>query len=135
MNKELKALQSLTEYLTGDYRDCFEELSIIGTALQDYETLKILNENQKHNIELLMEENKMLKQRIEKLDKMHSNALNKIANDRNKLKVLEIIKEKNTNVRGIINSPTLEYYIDHCMPRHSKEPTQEEYDLLKEVLL
>lgn len=52
-----------------------------------------------------------------------------------KMKSLDIIKKKNINVRGIINSPTLEHYIDHCMPRHSEEPTQEEYNLLKEVLL
>ena len=43
MSKELtplEALQNLTEYLTGSYRDCFEELSIIKTALKRLETLE-----------------------------------------------------------------------------------------------
>ena len=52
-----------------------------------------------------------------------------------KVEALKIIKAKNINVRGIINSLNLEYYIDHCMPRHSEEPTQKEYNLLKVVLL
>ena len=43
MSKKLtprKALQNLTEYLTGDYRDCFEELSVIETALKENAELK-----------------------------------------------------------------------------------------------
>ena len=63
------------------------------------------------------------------------NETEKIGAREKKLKALRIIKEKNINVRGIINSPNLEYYIDHCMPRHSGEPTQEEYEIVKEVLL
>ena len=46
--------------------------------------------------------------------------------------ILRIIKEKNVNVCGIINAPTLEYYDDHCRPRHSEPLTQVEFDLLKE---
>lgn len=46
--------------------------------------------------------------------------------------ILRIIKEKNVNIHGIINAPTLEYYNDHCQLRHSEDLTQAEFDLLKE---
>lgn len=43
MSKELtplEALKNLTEYLTGDCRDCFEELTVIEIALKRLETLE-----------------------------------------------------------------------------------------------
>ncbi len=77
-------------------------------------------------------------ERLEELEKAYGLVVDGLYNTSEEKekqdKILRIIKEKNVNVRGIINSPNIEYYIDHCMPRHSEEPTQEEYDLLKEWL-
>lgn len=81
MNKELQALDNLTKgaycpkgtELCTDCSICEKNtsISIIKKALQDYETLKILNENQKHNIEMLMEENKFLRESNKNLDETY----------------------------------------------------------------
>ena len=65
MSKELKALERIKYKLSSTKANGYwEDLDIIETALEDYENLKILNENQRHNIELLMEENKRLKEEL-----------------------------------------------------------------------
>lgn len=51
----------------------------------------------------------------------------------NALKALEIIKEKEVNVFIFLHSGDLETYND--MVEDNRKLTQEEYDLLKEVLL
>ena len=130
-NKQLSPLEALkivknniiNDYLNIDYKQeknylCL--LDIIEIALKRLEEYKkcidldVANYISTHNMSVM--------------DTETYNLLHK------RSQALEIIKEKNINVRGIINSSNLEYYIDHCMPRNSKEPTQEEYDLLKEVL-
>ena len=49
------------------------------------------------------------------------------------LKALEIIKEKSVDVPLLVNCSILEFY--NLFARSKKELTQEEYVLLKEVLL
>lgn len=117
MSKELESFERIKN-ITYDRTDLYgievfrKDLDIIESALIDYEE----TDNQLYDL----------------FEKFRINNRKDLLK---KLKSLEIIKEKNINVRGIINSPTLEHYIDHCMPRHSEELTQEEFDLLKDVLL
>ena len=54
MSKELEALNTIIYGYGYD-----KNVEIVSKALEDYETLKILNENQKHNIEMLVEENRI----------------------------------------------------------------------------
>lgn len=61
----LQALQNLTEYLTGDYRDCFEELSIIETALKREDSIEITAIDIEQENQALCKENKKLKQILE----------------------------------------------------------------------
>ena len=42
-------------------------LNVVETALEDYEVLKKLNENQKHTIELFREENRTMKNELKQL--------------------------------------------------------------------
>ena len=55
-------------------------------------------------------------------------------NDEKKLKALEIIKEKKVNIRGL-SRLTLEEYNENRRSHKEEQLTQEEFDLLKEVLL
>lgn len=117
MSKELtplKALQNLTEYLTGSHRNCFKELSIIENALKEYEGAK-------NHIEALN------KERVE----------NSI-----KLKALEIIKEKNVNVRAFKKTFLMKQNDDVKLRVYNSQNdkdeddlTQAEFDLLKGIIL
>ena len=55
------------------------------------------------------------------------------ADTKNKLKALEIIKEKQVNVFVLLHIGDLETYND--MIADNRNLTQEEYDILKDVLL
>jgi len=66
--------------------------------------------------------------KYEVLQEVHKDFIDK---NIKKLKALEIIKEKRVNVRFLISCKTLKEYNDVI----SDHLTQEEYDLLKEVLL
>lgn len=117
MNKELsplEALNNLTEYLTGSYRDCFSELSIIKQALKNYEIYVKYAER-------MEKEQKTLTKRLKKQDE-----------------VLRIVKEKKVAVDELIRciekeENSLEEYNNFAGDENSL--TQEEYDLLKKVLL
>jgi hypothetical protein len=54
--------------------------------------------------------------------------------DEKKLKALEIVKEKKVDVQMLIDRKNLNEY-NWCVHEQSRALTQEEYDLLKEVLL
>ena len=111
MSKELEALEKIIDTYCIDNID--KEISIIATALKDYEmehTLRIRLENAIY--ELLRE-----KQENEK-----------------KLKALEIIKEKGVNVGLLSRCSNAERY-NKGMCYEPRYLTQEEYGLLKEVLL
>ena len=109
MSKELEALEKIVDTYCIDNID--KEISIIATALKDYEmehTLRIRLENAIY--ELLRE-----KQENEK-----------------KLKALEIIKGKEVNVFVLLHSVNLKIYND--IVEDNRKLTQEKYDLLKEAL-
>lgn len=118
MSKELSPSDAFIriEHSSKRYKGRKEDLDTIFTALKDYEmehTLRIRLEN--INYELVREKQK---------------------NDK-ELKALEIIKEKQVDVYILLKTKSLdeynEWYVgiqDDFIPL-----TQEEYDLLKEILL
>ena len=127
MNKELtplEALNNLTQYLTGDYRDCFKELSIIETALKILDQLQVIIGAEK--IEDLPE------LALETENDWYSARYN-LKEAEKKLKALEIIKEKSVNLEFLKCSENYEQYCLICS--YGNEISKEEYDLLKEVLL
>ena len=129
MSKELEAFERIKNHTlsyAGDIYKTFtdsrekqvQDLDIIETTLKEYDGAK------KH---------------IEALNKeIIENSIKSI-----KLKVLEIIKEKRVDACYFMNCRTLEEYNDDVLASYAYEEndaeqrmlTQEEYDLLKEVLL
>ena len=72
-------------------------------------------------------------------EKIIETALKKQKQDENKLKALEIIKEKSVDI-GFLQFCSFvdtynKYILEHAWTKHTRTLTQEEYDLLKEVLL
>lgn len=156
MSKELEMINHLItgiQYINQDESPAFisqyeEELSIIESALKRLEVYENynINLNETDDVDKALE----LNTRITIVDKVMdtqerllasvsadeirilSSVLNsQIRNLKKKLKALEIIKKKEVNVRFLISCKTLEEY--NCVI--SDHLTQEEYDLLKEVLL
>lgn len=112
MSKELTPLEAFTQLIckisVSTMKTNHEELHIIETALKDYEELKIVAKP------LTDEEKK---------------SINNVAK---RLKALEIIKEKGLNVDYFQRSCDEEYKESiFCIERLL---TQEQFDLLKEVL-
>ena len=68
---------------------------------------------------------------VEDIDESHANTCYQVI--QKELKAFEIIKEKEVNVFIFLHSGDLETYND--MVEDNRKLTQEEYDLLKEVLL
>lgn len=101
-----------------------KRLDIIETALKVLEQLQIIIGAKK--IEDLP------KVALETENACYSNS-HILKKAENKLKALEIIKEKEVNVFIFLHSGDLETYND--IVEDNRKLTQEEYDLLKEVLL
>lgn len=124
MNKELDRLEHLRigiQYINQDKSPAFisqyeEDIDIIEKALKRQEELDSLYTLTNHNGKFYVI-----------IDKAEFNQMSK------QLKALEIIKEKNVNVPKLRNSSNLEEY-NRCF-RDKCLLTQEEYELLKEVLL
>ena len=51
-----------------------------------------------------------------------------------KLKALEIIRKKRVNIGDFVRCKNIEDYNEYCCYNEKEQLTQEEYDLLKEVL-
>ena len=125
MSKELTPLDALEEikhttdlYRPNELNGYKEELDIIETALKDYQVLK--NKYDVLETEYCDQQRSMLKY-DEVKDK--------------KFKAFEIIKEKNVNVFYLKNANSVEEYnIGLDLPK-IWQLTQEEFDLLEEVLL
>ena len=82
--------------------------------LETYRNIKICN--------LLQDESNLIKDHLELLDE----------NEKLK-KAIEIIKKKRVNLKLMFQEPnTLEAYNNYCLPIYKL--TQQEYDLLKEVI-
>lgn len=106
MSKELEALRMLEQVcLVANVANMSEQINLIETALKDYEKRLILAKEYQD--------------------------INNVAK---RLKALEIIKDKKVNVGLLSRCVTGERYNKGICyePRHL---TQEEYDLLREILL
>lgn len=129
MRKELEALERLKSSLKsycyeftssmedlerGLFEKDYEAVKVIETALKDYETLKLKDEE---------------------IKEYKSYSHEQFVQERKQLKALEIIKEKQVNVLMIkLTCKTVEEY-NHLIQPKWRTLTQEEFDLLKEVLL
>ena len=113
MSKELKALKRIENFMSQNAVHWKQDIAMIETALKNYEELE-----RKHN-ELLYNYEELV----------HCG----LKSEQNKLKALEIIKEKEVNVFIFLHSGDLETYNE--MVEDNRKLTQEEYDILKEVLL
>lgn len=103
-----------------------KRLDIIETALKVLEQLQIIIGAEK--IEDLP------KVALETENACYSNS-HILKKAENKLKALEIIKNKKVNVGDFVRCKTIEDYNDYLCYGEKEKLTQEEFDLLKEVLL
>lgn len=115
MNKTLEALNRI------------KNIPILSTPES---TQKIFYDKHKKDLDIIEDALK----RKEELERMHTNALDKIAKDRKKLKAFDIIKEKNVDVQLLKDSKNLNDY-NWCVHTKDRALIQDEFDLLKEVLL
>lgn len=113
MSKELEALEKIKDIIREDAEDIdnptllSNEINIIETALKDHE--KITGGD------------------------FHIEPINVHIENQKKIKALEIIKEKEVDVFIFLHSGDLETYND--IVEDNRKLTQEEYYLLKEILL
>lgn len=160
MSKELEALNKIVDTYYIDNMD--KEISIIETSLKRLEIVeeenKLLRENNENLDEIYYDTwyaCERLKERCDyalmfvddvyclvntkdnKFDVIDTYEVksNRIIDNgtQNKLKALEIIKEKQVNVFVLLHIGDLETYND--MIADNRNLTQEEYDILKDVLL
>ena len=133
MNKELEALEVIKHTTDLDRPNELngykEELDLIETALkrlegyENHTTFTMV-----YQINALWDENEELRKRLNEMYELQE----KYYLDQRKLQALEIIKEKEVNVFIFLHSGDLETYND--MVEENRKLTQEEYNLLKEVL-
>lgn len=121
MSKSLEALERLKNTLLaeGYWQDVLQDVAIIEKELKEYEEMKRIKGTTT-------------------FDKaIEDTLINACPNVAKELKALEIIKNKKVNIISLLSS------IEWCNPSHYNdsvgcpiggELTQEEYDLLKEVL-
>lgn len=144
MSKGLKALEDL---MSNYYEMCEET----GNNDDQYQRCNLTSE--RAIIEGELERLETLEEDFMSLTETNMELVQENAKNQKKLKALEIIKEKKVDVGGLkyaiqvaisykatmINANTKEFiepYIYYNMPRPKHEwLTEEEYDLLKEVLL
>ena len=127
MSKEFEAFVRIAKQLKVCDENC-RYLDIIETALKNYEELT------NKPVMLYGSTHGHTKKLIDIICKNYKEV--KITNleDEKKLKVLEIIKEKKVDCLLITISQTVMDYNDMC-EEDNVNLTQEEYDLLKEVML
>ena len=131
MSKELKQIEECIKSLQ------WLKLNIVGNEEPKPHTFEYATKIYLENaINILKKYEKILNvipQEIRSIDELQSMANWFYNNDYKKLKALEIIKKKEVNVFIFLHNGDLETYND--MVEDSRKLTQEEFDLLKEVLL
>ena len=151
-NKEILVDIEMTDTFYNECEDLHYSFDIIETALKEKEnTEKTINELFSDNGKVIttIDIKKQLK-RLEELEKAF-HTLSKEDEKTKKLlsleieknRALEIIKDKRVDICYFMNCKTLEEYNDDVLASYAYEEndakqrmlTQEEYDLLKEVLL
>ena len=136
MSKELEALEQLKYYntISNDDFDMTNELSIIETALKNYQELL------ERPCVLVGRKHGHTKALIDVISKNYKEIKIISLEDEKKLKALEIIKEKRVNVFWLMEciscyTNALEKYNEEVLCKDIDCLTQEEFDLIKEVLL
>lgn len=123
MNKELEALEEIKSFILDIQCGTFNSKAIRFT-----DSFVYLEQNVFPIIETALKELDFYKKR----DKQWKQDVNK---NINKLKALEIIKEKNVNI-GLLKDEECTFEIYNTMMLLKEcQLTEEEFDLLKEVLL
>lgn len=128
------------EYSTGSYQ-CEKELEIIEKGLKESEQIKAVLQDfhlaNPQNLIDYLKNCKELEKEYSRLVGEKTFLVNKVADEQKKLKALEIIKDKRLDVAWLIKWLKSDDYdrYHHVMLYHREDLTQEEYDLLKEVLL
>ena len=113
MSKELEALDRLFNSNLNNY-EYRKEYDLIETALKVYEKIKLeYSEIKIYHYDLLKENERLHNQKAKKL------------------KAFEIIKDKRVNADWLLETENVEEYNESLY----NDLTQEEFDLLKEVLL
>jgi hypothetical protein len=137
MSKELQALEGIVFYLNASNEPkshYFKKIEIIKTALKEHEVMKqtkfIVSINKFSDADL----DKLKNQRM--ISNLEPCEIKPLFDEetQKKLKAFEIIKEKEVDVRGINVSSAANEYNNWFSKRLKNDLTQEEYDLLKEVL-
>ena len=124
MTKELTPLEALQEIK--------EQIKIFYAMLDD-------RASNKNNLEPTLNKLSIIEKSLKELDfyrKRDAQFKQDVNNLVDKLKALEIIKNKEVNVRLIYETETVDDY-NYCVGKYINldlSLTQEEYDLLKEVL-
>lgn len=126
MSKELEALEKVRNCLYPFASDNQKAFDVIENALND-------NHFYHHIIDKICKYLSIDNSSHRDLVETENEILNTILENENKLKALKIIKEKEVNVFIFLHSGDLETYND--MVEENRKLTQEECDLLKEVLL
>ena len=131
MSKELQALEEIQNYkIKFDANIKYEN----GDETQHrFETIKDMFQKQFAIIETALKRIPELERENFELSEQVGMYATYKCEDEKKLKALEIIKEKEVDVFIFLHSGYLETYND--MVEDNRKLTQEEYDLLKEVLL
>lgn len=134
MSKDLEMLKDLYNgNLTKEYKlQCYKD---IEKELKEYELMK--------NTKIIVSDKKISDEDLEKLinqrvfvGSLEQREVKPLFDEetQKKLKALEIIKDKRVNVSLLSCSEWLDFYNQEIAYKE-KELTQEEFDLLKEVLL
>ena len=143
MSKEMTPLQALKKIKQAKYFVDFEldakvsedykkELDIIETALKRYSTIE--QHLIKRGFDNLEDFIKQLDEYVEISEKEHKELMIlKSQSCQNKLKALEIVKEKNVSICWLKDCKDRAEYND--LADKQEQLAQEEFDLLKEVLL
>lgn len=141
-SKSLKIIKEMYEHFVKTYRELEpklmicekEDFDIIETALKEYEFMK--------QTKIIVDDKKISDDDLEKLKNqgiivgnLEQSKIEPLFDNetQNKLKALEIIKNKQVNVFVLLHIEDLETYND--MIGDNRNLTQQEYDLLREVLL
>ncbi len=139
MSKELtplQALKDLQEVKGWNNKEFHKRLTVIKKALKEHELMK--------QARFIVANKEISDDDIEKLinqrmfaDSLEQREIKPLFDEetQKKLKAFEIIKNKNFDLFYLLDSRDLEDYNDKCdCYRNLSYLTQEEYDLLKEVL-
>ena len=143
MSKELEALKKIArlpmkEQYKSDYKGGMTYCTVADNCGKEIKTIEnALNEVRfcKHIINKICEYLGLDMKSHRDLIETENEILNTFITYERKLKALEIIVNKEVNVGDFVRCKSVEDYNDYCCYNEKEQLTQEEFDLLQEVLL